>query len=225
MSRVLAVDTSTIWSAVALIEGEGPGSDVTVAECVVLANKAHAALMIPLIDSVFQLAGWDRDAVDAYAALRGPGSFTGIRVGLGVVRGLSLAAGKPCFGVGTLDAMAASVGPEEAERVPLLEAGRDEVYGARFDATDFPPRPILAPWVGPVALALRDGPEPVVIGGMGRREELRRAGGFRGPRVVPGPVASAAGRIARFLLDAGAADGTGMEPLYVRPSDAEVHPR
>lgn len=225
MSRVLAVDASTHWGAVALIEGNGGrGADSIVAEFFVRVHKTHAVQLLPLLESALDLAGWDRDSVDAYAALRGPGSFTGIRVALGLVRGLGLASGKPCYGVGTLDAMAAAAGPAEADRVPLLEAGRGEVYGARFDAAGFPPRSLVAPWVGPAARALRDGPPPVLVGSaaFGREDELRAAGAFLGPRVVPGPVAGAAGRIARWMLESGAADGAGMEPLYVRPSDAEV---
>src|SRR4029434_7644068 len=104
-----------------------------VAEIGLWVEDSHASRILPLVEAVLALASWPRTSLDAYAAVRGPGSFTGLRVALGVMRGLALATARPCLGVGTLDAMADAHGPAAVDRVPLLDAGRGEVYGARFD--------------------------------------------------------------------------------------------
>jgi tRNA A37 threonylcarbamoyladenosine modification protein TsaB len=119
--------------------------------------------------------------------------------------------------------MAEAFGPAAGERVPLLSAGRGEVYGARFDASSSPPVEIIGPWLGPPERALEGGRgEPVVFGPGATADVLRAAGWKNGPRRVPTSVAAAAGRLALLRLAAGALDGEGLSPLYVRPPDAEL---
>ena len=226
MTRLVALDTSTWWGGVALVEGAGPPSEAkTVAEAGLLVSDSHAVHVLPLLDRLLAEAGWAASSVDAFAATRGPGSFTGIRVGLGTVRGLGLAGGRPALGVSTLEAMAEGYGPAEADRVPLLPAGRGEVFGARYDSVSSPPVERIAPWLGPPSKALdggAPGTAPVVFGA-GADAEALAAAGFRGVvRRAPASVAAAAGRIALFRLAAGAEDGDGLVPVYLRPPDAEL---
>ena len=221
--RLLAIDASTWWGAAALLEVR-EGTPRLVAELGVHVEDSHAARLLPLVEGLLATAGWSRTSVDAYAAVRGPGSFTGIRVALGLVSGLALVASRPCLGVGTLHAMAEAHGPAVAERVPLLDAGRGEVYGARFDAGGSPPDVLRPAWVGDPALAVEPGIDVVVFGGGGRVHEARlREAGYAGPiGLAPTSVAAAAGRIALARLAAGIVTPSEMTPLYVRPADAEV---
>jgi tRNA threonylcarbamoyladenosine biosynthesis protein TsaB len=221
--RLLAIDTSTRWGGAALLD-QREGTTRVVAEVGAFVEDSHAARTLPMVERLLALAGWPKSSLDAYAAVRGPGAFTGVRVALGLVRGLALATGRPCVGVGSLDAMAEAWGPAPADRVPLLDAGRGEVYGARFDAAGTPPRSVIPAWVGDAVRALDGGGDVVVLGGGAASHEARlREAGYRG--VVGRPptgVAAGAGRIALSLL----ADRPGAEvdftPLYVRPSDAEI---
>jgi tRNA threonylcarbamoyladenosine biosynthesis protein TsaB len=218
--RIVALDTSTWWGSVALLEG-GRGEPSVVATAGLLVRASHAVHLLRLLDGLMAEAGWAKDSVDAYAATRGPGSFTGLRVGLGTVRGLALAASRPAYGVGTLDALAEAHGPAEGLRVPLLDAGRGEVYGAVFDASGSPARALGPPWVGPPETAASRAGAPAVAFGPGaeaHREILQAAG--VAVRRRPLSVAAAAGRLACDLFRRNAEDGTGMEPLYVRPPDA-----
>jgi len=221
--RLLAIDASTWWGAAALLEVH-EGTPRLVAEIGVHVEDSHAARLLPLVEGLLATAGWPRTSLDAYAAVRGPGSFTGIRVALGLVSGLVLVASRPCLGVGTLHAMAEAHGPAVAERVPLLDAGRGEVYGARFDARGRPPDVLRPAWVGDPALAVEPGIDVVVFGGGGRVHEARlREAGYAGPiGLAPTSVAAAAGRIALARLAAGIVTPSEMTPLYVRPADAEV---
>jgi tRNA threonylcarbamoyladenosine biosynthesis protein TsaB len=177
-----------------------------------------------MVETLLATAGWPKNSLDAYAAVRGPGSFTGLRVALGLMRGLALAASRPVVGVGTLPAMAEAFGPASGERVPLLDAGRGEVYGARFDAAGSPPLALTPAWVGDATLAVQDGAHVVVFGSGARTHASRlREAGYAGPiGRAPTSIASAAGRIALAMMAAGTVEPGDLAPLYVRPSDAEV---
>ena len=221
--RLLALDTSTRWCGAALLDGDAATVRL-IAEVGSLVEDSHTARTLPMVEQLLALAGWDKASLDAYAAVRGPGAFTGVRVALGLVRGLALATGRPCVGVGSLDAMAEAWGPAAGDRVPLLDAGRGEVYGARFDAAGSPPRAVLPAWVGDAGRALDGGGEIVVFGGGAASQEphLRDAGFLGSICRTPTGVAAGAGRIALAML----ADRPGADidftPLYVRPSDAEI---
>ncbi len=228
MIRVVAFDTSTWWGGVALLERRAPGPTSVAAEAGLLTTGSHAAHLLALLAALLAEAGWARSAVDAYVATRGPGSFTGIRVGLGTVLGLGLASSRPRLGVSTLEALAEAAGPCAAERVPLLDAGRGEVYGARYDAASSPPREIVPPWVGPPERAAEGGSGAAAVFGSGadaHAARLAASGLAPAVRRLPLPVATGAGRLGLHRLDAGAVDGDGLSPLYLRPADAELHGR
>jgi tRNA threonylcarbamoyladenosine biosynthesis protein TsaB len=224
--RLLAIDASTWWGGAALLEVHEGGPRL-VAEIGVHVEDSHAARLLPLVEGLLATAAWPRTSLDAYAAVRGPGSFTGIRVALGLMSGFALAAARPCVGVGTLHAMAEAHGPAAADRVPLLDAGRGEVYGARFDAGGSPPGDLRPVWVGDPALAVERGVDVVVFGNGALVHEARlREAGYGGPigRALTS-VAAAAGRIALAKLLAGPVAPSEFAPLYVRPADAEVRLR
>jgi len=219
---VVAVDTSTWWEGVALIEAGR--STVTVSERRFEVSDSHSVHLLARLERQLADAGWERSSVDAWVATRGPGSFTGLRVGLGTILGLGLASGRPCIGVGTLDSMAEALGPVEGDRVPLLDAGRDEAYGARYDATSSPPVELDAPWLGSPERAV--GAPPAVVFGPGatRYRDRLEAAGWRGAvHTEQVPVAAGAGRLGLHRLASGELGGSeGLTPLYLRPPDAEL---
>jgi len=227
MTRLVALDTSTWWGGVALLEDSDDGS-IVIAEAGLRAGGSHAFHLLALLDLLLTEAAWEKTSIDAYAATRGPGSFTGLRVGLGTIRGLALGSGRPCLGVGTLDALAEAFGPAESDRVPLLDAGRGEVYGARFDPASSPPVVLAGSWLGPPERAIEGGGAKPVIFGPGAETHRQRlaTAGWRGPvRRSPTSVAAATGRLALDRLAAGAESGEGMSPVYLRPPDAELKRR
>jgi tRNA threonylcarbamoyladenosine biosynthesis protein TsaB len=224
--RLLAIDTSTWWGAAALLEGTaGSGACRVVAQTRRRIDDSHAARLLPLVDETLAAAGWPRASLDAYAAVRGPGSFTGIRVGLGIVRGLGIASGRACLGVGSLEALAEEFGRAAGPRLPLLDAARGDLYGAVYDAQSSPPSETAAPWLAsPAASAARAGIGATAFGNGAEQhaEALERAGIHVARRPDLEGLAAAAGRIAWLRLDAGATDGEGLSPLYLRPADAEL---
>lgn len=139
MPRILALDTSSDACSVALMDGERTLSRFE------LAAKSHTRRLLPMVDEVLAEAGWGLANLDVLAFGRGPGSFTGLRIGLGVIQGLAFARDLPVVGVSTLDAMA--LGYYEAHPVfaqdgrPVLvalDARMQEVYWALLSWTGEP---------------------------------------------------------------------------------------
>jgi tRNA threonylcarbamoyladenosine biosynthesis protein TsaB len=174
-----------------------------------------------MVEATMAAAGLGYRALDAIAVTRGPGTFTGLRIGLAAARGLALAARRPLVGLTTLEVLAAGV-PEAVRGravVAAMEARRGEVYAQAFS-------PLLRPLgaaeaVAPEALAGRLPQGPLVIAGDG----APRLAALLGARatVAPGdglPDAAVAARLAatRPLPP----PGTPVPPLYLRPPDARL---
>jgi tRNA threonylcarbamoyladenosine biosynthesis protein TsaB len=222
--RILALDTSTWWGGVALVSSEAGGAGPrVVAEFGSRVDGSRSDRLLNWIERLLAEAGWPKSSIDAFAVTRGPGSFTGIRVALGTARGLSVATGRPCHGVTTLEALAEAHGPGELPRVPLIDAGRGELYAARYDAVSSPPLERRGPVVGP-AVDLLEG--DTCAGALlipGPCTELVDVPLRRKTRVAESPraVAAAAGRLVALRAGASPAGETPpLAPLYVRPPDA-----
>jgi len=217
LTRLLAIDTSTSRGRVALLE-QTDGKPRTVAEIDEPMAGSHATHLIDLIDRVLILGGWTRTQIEALAVVRGPGSFTGVRIALGTVEGLALACGCPSAGVNTLEAMAEASGECSGERVVVLGAGRGELYCARYDPEESPPVELAPPDLVSAASLWRD-PPGYVLWGAGAEPPEGLAGQIGRPAAAG--TAAAAGRIA-LLRDLREGSPQPLSPLYVRPSDAEL---
>jgi tRNA threonylcarbamoyladenosine biosynthesis protein TsaB len=124
---ILAVDTTSEWGGVAIRRG-----GKTIAEVSRHAPDGFAHVLFFVIEEALEKAGLTLDQTDGFATASGPGSFTGVRVGLSAVKGLAEATGKPAAGISSLKALA-SLGKGEL-RVPVLAARRGQMYVAVYDA-------------------------------------------------------------------------------------------
>jgi len=125
--KVLGIDTSTPIGSVALID-----DDNLVAEHTLNIVQAHSARLMPAIDTVLKWGDITADALDGCAVGIGPGSFTGIRIGVATIKSLCYAVDKPIVGVSTLEAVAYNLRGTNGIICPLLDARRSEIYGAIF---------------------------------------------------------------------------------------------
>ena len=218
--RVLAVETSTLAGGVALIDG-----DRLVAEYLLDVSVTHSERLLGAIDTVMTDAGWAPADLQGLAVAVGPGSFTGLRVGLSTVKGLALALGIPVAAVPTLDAMAAAVSWTSLPVCPVLHARRNEVYAAlyRWDGEGFA-RESDYLTVTPADLAARLAEPTLLVGDGADAVSSSHARRLPAPRRLPSPACVAVLGRARLALGE-SVSAAGLTPLYLRPSEAELRRR
>ncbi|MDD2586585.1 MAG: tRNA (adenosine(37)-N6)-threonylcarbamoyltransferase complex dimerization subunit type 1 TsaB [Syntrophomonadaceae bacterium] len=136
---VLAVDSATPVAGVALVNDEK-----VIREDFVNYKKTHSETLMPMIDKVLKECDCCLDDIDAIAVTIGPGSFTGLRIGMATVKGLCLASGKPLVGISTLEVLAHNITGSDAMVCPLLDARKQEVYCGFFNVSSGLPQEIAA---------------------------------------------------------------------------------
>ena len=126
--KVLAVDSSGLVASVALVTEEG-----MVAEYTMNHKKTHSQTLMPMLDEIVRMAEQELSDIDAIATAAGPGSFTGLRIGAAMVKGLGLALNKPVIGVPTVDALAYNLYDTKAVICPMMDARRKQVYTGLYE--------------------------------------------------------------------------------------------
>lgn len=124
---VFGIDTCCMAATAALVNEE-----VMIAQTVVNKNKTHSQMMMPLVEEMFRASEIEPGMVDAFAVAVGPGSFTGVRIGVATAKALAQASKKPCVAVSTLEALAFSSRMFDGIIAPILDARREQVYNALF---------------------------------------------------------------------------------------------
>jgi len=125
--KVLGLDTSTPVGSIGIIDDES-----VIAEYSLNVVETHSSRLMPAIDEVLRRASLKISDIDAFAVAIGPGSFTGLRIGLGTVKGFCYALKKPITGVVTLDVLAYNLKFVDKLICPILDAHRGEVYAAVY---------------------------------------------------------------------------------------------
>ena len=127
--KLLAVDTSGPVCGVAVTDGER-----VLSEYIAQNKYTHSASLMPMVERCMESAGCALGDLDALAVVTGPGSFTGVRIGVATVKGLAHGSGKPCIGVDALEALAVSTGRSDGDGLicPIQDARAGQVYGAAF---------------------------------------------------------------------------------------------
>ena len=225
---ILSIETATSCGSVSLTRGCGPDFHL-LAEYSTQPDVTHSRRLFNTIDHVMQGAETNWQDLDAVAVSLGPGSFTGLRIGMAAAKAIAMAAGQPLIGVDTLDALALNVCGAEKMVGCLLDARKKEVYGCFYrDDENGIPRPVTDPVaVSPDRLAA-DLEHPVYLIGSGARlyrdiftgNELVQIG----PEFLATPRASLVGQLAGERFVAGQlSDPETVVPKYVRASEAEVN--
>jgi len=147
---ILAIDTALEACAAAVLD---TGTSKVVASESLAMKRGHAEALMPLIARVMKESGLPFASLDRIAVTNGPGSFTGLRVGLSAARGIALAAGKPVVGITTLSAYAAPVVSETGEQpvISAIDARHDQVY---FQVVSGNGGSLIRPRVAPIVEAL-----------------------------------------------------------------------
>jgi len=222
---VLAIETSGTQPSVALLRGE-----TLVAERRARASRPGSETLLPAIDALLRRAGFELARVDAFAVCAGPGSFTGLRVGIATVKGLAFGSQVPIAAVGTLAALALRAPRTRDPIVAVVDARRDEVYAASFarDGDALESGALSEGLYDTEELAALLPARCVLVGdGVAVCGERLRAALGPGVRLLPPPRGRARARdvglLGLRLLERGEGlDPAELVPRYVRRAEAEV---
>ncbi|MEG1433202.1 MULTISPECIES: tRNA (adenosine(37)-N6)-threonylcarbamoyltransferase complex dimerization subunit type 1 TsaB [Eubacterium] len=223
--RLLMVDTATIVASAAVIEEEK-----LVGEVIINHQKKHSEKLLPAIDHLLMDAGLDISEIDAFGIVCGPGSFTGLRIGMATVKGFAQALNKPVVGVSTLEALAYNLPCAQGIICPILDAQRDQVYTGVYQFIDGCFETLLPDTVLSIEALIRhlsettDGPIHVLGDGVPKyfetmSEELDVYKAL--PYVRMNRASSAAWLALEKLQNGQMQDYKTIEPMYIRPSYAE----
>ncbi|MFQ5521429.1 MAG: tRNA (adenosine(37)-N6)-threonylcarbamoyltransferase complex dimerization subunit type 1 TsaB [Candidatus Methylomirabilia bacterium] len=225
--RILAVETSTPAGGAALLDGER-----LVGEYMVNIRATHSERLLAAVDQLLHDARWAPGDLEGLAVAVGPGSFTGLRIGISTVKGLALALAIPVAAVPTLEALAWGLPFAREPVCPILDAKKGEVYTALFhwegdrltrdweDSAESP-EALCHRLAGPV-IFVGDG---VFAYGALLQAKLGLRATFAPPsRRLPSPAC--VGQVGQARLIAGErTDPRALTPRYLRPSEAELKRR
>jgi tRNA threonylcarbamoyladenosine biosynthesis protein TsaB len=224
--RILALESATLTGGAALLDG-----DRLVGETTLSIELTHSERMMAVVDRLLQDCRWTPMDLEGLAVSVGPGSFTGLRVGIATVKGLALALALPVAAVPTLDALAATLPFASAPVCPLLDARKGEVYCSLYRwRGDMMAREWDYLALSPEAAAARL-PAPVIVLGDGVascRPHLARLGEgvMEAPPARRRPSAGVVAALGHALLASGKGmDAEALVPFYLRPSEAELKAR
>ncbi len=125
--KILAIESSALTASVAVCEDHQPIAAMTIQN-----GNTHSETLLPMAEQLLTHAGMSVADVDLFAVPVGPGSFTGIRIGVSLVKGLAFDSGKPCVGVSSLEGMAYNLKGYSGILCPVMDARRNQLYNALF---------------------------------------------------------------------------------------------
>lgn len=223
--KVLAVETATAWQSVALLSGES-----VLARVDQDAAGSHGRLLLPAIDRLLSQAGLLPATLDGLVVSIGPGSFTGLRVGLSVVLGIRTVTRLPLVVVPTLEGMAWNLRDAAIPLCPVITSRRGELYWAIFQWRGKDHLERLVPeQVGAAGALGRQLSGPVVLYGEGWESEKAAIRAYIAPSASiteaaeqMRPSAVSIGMAGLVRLSRGELAGPGISPLYIQRPEAEL---
>lgn len=223
---ILAIDTATMVSSVAVAD-----KDRLLAELTVQTRLTHSETLLPHVEQALKLAGVEKAALEGVAVSLGPGSFTGLRIGLAAAKAIAYGLDIPIFGIPTTEALAWHYPVPGVAVVPFIDAQKGNVYSAVYQWQEEGFAEISPVQVYTMEEALElCGAQPVHVLAVGDMAVKRLAGREDLPSNVQVPpphvVMPRAANVAMAglkRLAAGQEDSVmNLEPVYIRRSEAEV---
>jgi tRNA threonylcarbamoyladenosine biosynthesis protein TsaB len=241
---ILAIETATRAGSISLARAE-----VILGSLSGNALSSHSTDLIENVEKLLRGVGTKLSEIDLLAVSSGPGSFTGLRIGLATVKALAVCLGRGCVGVSTLAAIAHAAGPSERNVVALLPAGRDEIFAQSFSLNKSKVRPLdTAAHITPGALLERYGGcsdltwagegvslqsedlrawaegHNIAFGGDAGRSDSQLRGWFLAPECRQLAVSVAALALSEYH-SGNIVSPAELRASYVRPADAEIKER
>ena len=224
--NLLAIDSSGLPASAALLSG-----DILAGEYTIHNKKTHSQTLLPMVDAMLQMAGVDIGEIDAVAVSSGPGSFTGLRIGASMAKGLAQALRIPVIPVPSLEGLAYNLAGADALVCPLMDARRNQAYYGIYDVSGQAPdalEPQAAAPLEEVIERVNALDRPVIFIGDGIpvfQEQLNRdlTVKFRyGADSVRYQRASSVAALGKIYWEQGrAVPAAEFAPVYLRLSQAE----
>lgn len=223
---VLAIESSSGVAGVAVLD-----NDKLVYEVYHHHKRNHSLILMPLVEEALTACETQLDKIDIFAVSSGPGSFTGLRIGISTVKGLAQAVEKPIAAIPTLDTLAYNIPPSEGVVCPILDARRDQVYTCIYKwngdnytkLSTYKAIPVtdlielLLPYKQPI-MFVGDGMTPY-------RDTLRERLGeyalFAPPHLSQQHASTTAWLGLKYAMEGKCIHYNELEPFYLRQSQAE----
>jgi len=222
--KILGIDTATPILALGIVDEEKVLSEIRFN-----AGQTHAQILLPNIEKILKDSSLQLEDLDGIAISIGPGSFTGLRIGLATAKGLCFASGKPLIAVPTLDALAYFNQSFPYPLVPILDAKKNEVYSAIYDTRKGVLERVSDYWVLTIEKLVAKITEEVIFLGLGLevfKERLKKLCGekahfLEGEKNLPSGTAVAFLGLEK-LKRAEFENLEKVEPLYLRSSEEDL---
>ncbi|MFA5074089.1 MAG: tRNA (adenosine(37)-N6)-threonylcarbamoyltransferase complex dimerization subunit type 1 TsaB [Nitrospirota bacterium] len=221
---ILGIETSTKTGSVALVSEKG-----AIAHYSLNIEITHSERLMSTVDRVLHDTGVNLSGVDGFAVAVGPGSFTGLRIGVSTIKGLAFATGKPVAGVSTLKALAYSLPFAEFPVCSLLDARKNQVYAALYQFDGQEPKPLMQETVITLSeLEKKISGKTIFLGEAVDvyRSDITDLWGEKAlfaPAFCNLPSAAIVAEIGLALIKKGTtADPDSLVPVYIRRAEAEV---
>ncbi len=221
--KVLAVDTTSDSGSTAILDG-----DVLRAFVGFSKKPGYAQKLLPTVERMLEELSLELSDIDGFAVAAGPGSFTGLRIGIATMEGLSYATKRPVVGISSLEATAHRYRFVTGWVAPILDARRREVFGALYEANGRELKEVVAPVCESAERFLARLPkEPVLVAGTATLvyHELlsHESQGHLQSAASSFFLAEEVARLGSERLEKGSSAPLGsLEAIYLRPSDAEM---
>ncbi len=223
--KVLALETATMAGSIAIVDDKD-----LIGEVKININVAHAERLMNSVDWLLKTSSVSIKEIDAFAISIGPGSFTGLRIGISTVKGFSYATRKPIVPISTLDAFAGTLPFCTYLICPMLDARKNEVYTGLYKWEDDLCRKVIPENAISPGDFLKVIKEPTVFMGDGAKKyknliiDTLQTNAIFAPAAKMSPSASSVAEIAIEKLKEGiTADPVSLTPFYIRKSEAEIH--
>lgn len=209
--KILAIDTSTDYLSLAILEN-GKVS----AKFHKKADMRHSILLVPMIDRLLKKAGFKINDMDCFAVSIGPGSFTGLRIGVTVVKGLAYALRKPVVTVPTLDVIAANARAHSGIICPVLDARKNKVYACLFRSDGKTLKKISKYLLLPLEELLKKIKKYDKVTFLGDTEENNFGKDWHPRAEIAAQIAAASFKKRRFVKP------EALEPLYLYSRECDI---
>ena len=223
--RILAVDTATTSCSVAIVDKTS-----LLSEFILDREETHSKHLMDMIKASLRMSGLNFSDLDGFAVTRGPGSFTGLRIGISTIKGLAVALEKPVVGVSSLEALALQVSYSRDLICPILDARKGEVYFSRYRFLNGHLKNQTKERVAPPDKAVDDLSESCLFVGNGallyKEIILEKMGKFASfaPLIQNTIRASTMAYLSMAKFEKNDTDDIEkISPYYIRKSDAELN--